>query len=108
MKPHTTFVGTNGVVELHPPCAIGSNRSIVGLPAHAKNHDAIWFGHALQNGHVRIIFVCAHKWHHSLCHLLHCLMKLRLTGIAFNKPAHKCVERLLGGFVHAEIFLIIK
>ncbi len=98
MESQPAFVGTDGVVELDSPGAIGADVACVVLPADPEDDDPVGLGHAFQDAGVFVLLVVKHKRHQRDDHFIDGLMKLRLAGVPLFKASHERLDFGLNGF----------
>ena len=92
MKPHSTFVGPDGIVELDTLGAVHANVALIVLPADTKDHQPVRFGHTFQDLRLFVRLVVKNEGHHGFRPFLERLAKLRLTRVPFTETLHEMID----------------
>ena len=89
VEAQSALVGADAVVELHTPCAVGTDFTVIILPGHAEDDDPIRLGHTLQDLLLDVVRVIEVVGHQALGNFLHGLNELRLTGVTLYHTFHE-------------------
>ena len=92
VEPQPAFVRADRVVVLHTVATVDANVSIVILPAHAKNDDAIRFGNSPKYLHLVINFLVFNVIENIGRNLVHGLGKFSFVGIATYQTRHELFQ----------------
>ena len=95
METETALVGTNGAVHLYAVTAVDMNLTLVILPGHTENNDALSFYHALQNLCFFILWILFQHGHYGGQNLFNGVLELNLLRVALLNDIQYILNVLL-------------
>ena len=85
MQTQTSFVGSDGTVELYTVSFVYLYLSFIIHPGNAEHHNSLRLNQTLQESFFSVLLLIGVNHRAKrIQHLFHCLMELRLAGVLGN------------------------